>query len=519
MRRLFLITLLLIATTAIADTQVVVSDLYTINRKYRSMEGPSSTRSVYLGDPGEPELLWLIGVKTEMVGADGKTPQLPEFMCHVNVDYDAPRHQSLFNISRGVSARVVTLSQGVLSVRVPDGFGFPIASNEPLQLFTQVLNHNIEKPNNIQVRHRVTFEYVRDRDLKTPMKPLFNVGASGMVLLNENSQAAPSPVDLGGAHGATCLMAPRAPNARASSGDYIDPKGRKFTGHWVVPPGRQVNHSDITWFMDLPFDAKLHYAAIHLHPFAESLTLRDVTTDTTIFSARAQNPATGIGLTKVDAFSSPRGVPLYKSHQYELVSVYNNPTGNMHDSMASVFLGIEDPSFRKPRPGDLTARSDDGRTPDTALLETSWGGIGLKLLPQGAPGATRQFSRLVRTGAIAGARITRIAQDAEGVTIYFSAKTTPERARVFKDLTPERPANAGRVTLAVCGASGDSVTFAISMGKPSAGSCSVFGQIPAGAQSLAKIAAAKVKDDGRPVDPIAITNAAVYEDGVKLPPL
>ena len=39
----------------------------------------------------------------------------------------------------------MTLSQGMLSAKVPAGFGFPIASNEPLLLFTQVLNLNIEQ--------------------------------------------------------------------------------------------------------------------------------------------------------------------------------------------------------------------------------------------------------------------------------------------------------------------------------------------------------------------------------------
>src|SRR5436190_2689997 len=70
-------------------THVFLSPVYTIDKKYRSMEGPGSTESIYLGDQQNPELLWVVGVKTEMVGEDGKTPQLPELMCHVNVDVDS----------------------------------------------------------------------------------------------------------------------------------------------------------------------------------------------------------------------------------------------------------------------------------------------------------------------------------------------------------------------------------------------------------------------------------------------
>src|SRR5438132_11656808 len=112
-----------------------LSTVYTIDRKYRSMEGPSSVQKVYLGDREKPELLWIVGIRTEMAGEDGETPQLAELMCHVNVDLDPARHQALFDFGRPVAARLMTLSQGMLSATLPVGFGFPIASNEPLLLF------------------------------------------------------------------------------------------------------------------------------------------------------------------------------------------------------------------------------------------------------------------------------------------------------------------------------------------------------------------------------------------------
>lgn len=333
-----------------------LSPVYTIDKKYRSMEGPSSLEHIYLGDRENPELLWLIAVKTEMVGEDGRTPQLSEFMCHVNVDYDPGVHQALFNLRRSVGSRVVTLSQGFLAARLPEGFGYPVASIEPLTLFTQVLNHNIEHPMNLKVRHRVTFEYVRDRDLPAGMKPLMNVGASGTVLIDKDPHALPARVDIGGPHAQSCLMAARAPNAAGMSGDYTNPQGHKVTGHWIVPPGRQVNQSDITWFMMLPFDARLHYAAVHLHPFAESLTVRDLTARKIVFTARAENPKDRVGLDRVDSFVSREGIPLYHDHEYELISVYNNTTGETHDSMASVFLGVEDREFVKPTSEELAKR-------------------------------------------------------------------------------------------------------------------------------------------------------------------
>src|SRR5256885_13036405 len=89
MRKLLPVSLALafVASSAVADdaplvrTYVYRSPTYTIDKKYRSMEGPGSTDSIYIDaqkDP--PELLWITGVKTEMVGEDGQTPQLPELM-------------------------------------------------------------------------------------------------------------------------------------------------------------------------------------------------------------------------------------------------------------------------------------------------------------------------------------------------------------------------------------------------------------------------------------------------------
>ncbi|HEY8183010.1 MAG TPA: hypothetical protein VII32_12265 [Thermoanaerobaculia bacterium] len=390
--------ILLAASPCIAAERQILTKVYTIDRKYRSMEGPSSLQKIVLGSSATAELLWITGIRTEMVAEDGTTPQLPELMCHVNVDLEPNAHQALFNLPRPTAARLMTLSQGMLSARLPVGYGFPIASNEPLLLFTQVLNHNIEHPNNLKVRHRVTFEYVRDADLTRPMKPLFNLGASGMVQLND----AIALTSMGSAttehNGGSCLIGQRAPQAAATSADYVDPSGRKMTGHWIVPPGRQVNASDITWFLNLPFNTRLHYAAVHLHPFAESLSVRDVTTGTVIVQSRATNPSKGIGLAKVETFTSLEGIPLYSSHKYELESVYNNTTSANADSMASVFLGLDDPEFVKPSRGELARRSAALFQSDSVTVRTTAGDFTALLARDAAPNTSIQVARLALAG-------------------------------------------------------------------------------------------------------------------------
>jgi len=481
--------LFLAASNLVAAEKQVLSKVYTIDRKYRSMEGPSSVEKVYLGNTTRPELLWITGIRTEMVAEDGTTPQLPELMCHVNVDLDANRHQALFNLPRPTATRLMTLSQGMLAAKVPPGFGFPIASNEPLLLFTQVLNHNIEHPNNLKVRHRVTFEYVREADLRQPMKALFNLGASGMVQLKDNALALtsmmPSASDTEH-HGASCLIGMRAPQAAASSADYVDPSGRHMTGHWIVPPGRQVNSSDITWFLRLPFDTKLHYAAVHLHPFAESLSVRDVTTDSIVLTSRATNPKKGIGLTHVETFTSIDGIPLHKDHQYELVSVYNNTSAANADSMASVFLGLDDSEFVRPTAAQLAKRSTALFDSDTVTVHTTAGDITALLARNAAPNTSIQFARLALAGVF-----NRAATINAGSEIRLSVPNSESVRKLLEPFGGERgiPVEAGTVAYCTPTVAKDEITVRIILGGLPAleDRCVGFARVGAGKSVLRAI--------------------------------
>jgi hypothetical protein len=119
-----------------------------------------------------------------------------------------------------------------------------------------------------------------------------------------------------------------------------------FAGHWQVKPGREVNHTNVTRILALPFDTTVHYINVHLHPFAESLELRDLTARKSLWVSKARNHANKIGLTEVDSYSSAEGFPLYKNHEYELISTYNNTSGRMQDAMASMFMYAIDKQWK-----------------------------------------------------------------------------------------------------------------------------------------------------------------------------
>ncbi len=99
-----------------------------------------------------------------------------------------------------------------------------------------------------------------------------------------------------------------------------------------------MNRTLATTWMQLPFDTSVHYIGVHLHPFAESLELRDLTTGKTVFKSEVRGPRERVGIEHVEYFSSPEGISVFEGHEYELVSPYNNSTEVDQDSMAVMFL-------------------------------------------------------------------------------------------------------------------------------------------------------------------------------------
>ena len=383
------------------DRVEVISPVYEINRIYKSMTGPWSNSEVRLLDTATPELVWITGLHVEMVGPDGAAHMPEQFMCHANVDFDADFHNDLFRSTKPLDGRLFTLSQGQLHVDFPKGFGIPVMSNEVLDLSTQVLNLNV-RDRSFDVRHKVHFTFVRDRDQTKSMKPLYERAVMGMVSLegrelvfdlqdnpahhaghdahtdshHANERAGHAAHGGHAAHAALdpalqpvctscCVPGTMATNGVAST----DSLGRQFTTHWIVRPGREVNHTRVTTMMALPFDTTIHYIAVHMHPFAESLELRDVTADRSLFKSNVQNLTGEIGLAHVDHFSSEEGIPVYKNHEYELVSIYNNTTPDDQDSMAVMYVYFLDQDYKGPDSTLADVQPDRAATEAAAMDE------------------------------------------------------------------------------------------------------------------------------------------------------
>src|SRR5438105_12225952 len=102
---------------------------------------------------------------------------------------------------------------------------------------------------------------------------------------------------------------------------------------WSVPPGRHVYTMEITPRLNLPFDTTIHYATIHVHPFARGMELRDLTTDKTVFRLNSEDWPDRIGVAHVDEIKSSQGIPISRDHHYELTAEYDNTSGANTDAM------------------------------------------------------------------------------------------------------------------------------------------------------------------------------------------
>jgi hypothetical protein len=319
---------------------VFYTKLYTVDRLYRSMQGPYSMVSIPLGEPGEPpELVWLKSIESEVVDAQGRSTVSQQFMCHVNVNYDVGTHREVFGSS---GSRIVTLSQGQYDTEMPPGFGVPLASTEPLQIDTMVLNHNFAE-GRYDVRHRLVIRYLRDRDLARPIAPLYQTVATSKTL-NEGGKVVFGELESGGDGEAPgCLPGEHAAEL------VTDQFGRQISGHWIVQPGRQVVENLVTRDLGLAWDTTLHAIDVHLHPFAESIELLDMTTGASLFKSVATQVESGVGLQRVETYRSSEGIPVFKDHEYGLVTVYDNPTEEDHDAMAVLYVHALDKSFERER--------------------------------------------------------------------------------------------------------------------------------------------------------------------------
>ncbi|UTW60749.1 hypothetical protein KFE98_11900 [bacterium SCSIO 12741] len=326
------------------EQRILYSSNFHLDTIYRSMMGPTEDQYFSLGEKGE--LFWITGYKGTVLNPDSSVAAF-DFMCHNNLNFDVPRTFPWKSRTFDRVNRVFTLTPGITDIQLPEGFGIPVPGDQKLKVTFQALNHNRPELDSNFI-HRIEISYYRDEDLKTPLQAL----AQETVWMVKQYEGPPGkcgeePLIQVSTHLSeedrritqpNCGVDMLANNPQQNLDMYHDLYGRKFTGHWKIPPGVEELQMDVSDFMVMLPQNQLHYIAAHVHPFCESLELINESTGQIVSRLNMQSADSGIGLIQVEDWSSTEGMALPEKDTYVLRSRYNNTSKDTLSAMSVMYL-------------------------------------------------------------------------------------------------------------------------------------------------------------------------------------
>jgi len=148
-----------------------------VDNIYQSMDGPQAILTLNLNERGNT-IQWITGFKTE-VFKEGTQIHNNDFLCHTNIDYYDAIHYKNLNLPKRINTqypRLGTLSNGINELNFPEGFGFPIASDDAFIIASRTLNHNIEDAF-FKVKHHIQLKISKGNIRLKPLLP------KGLVLM------------------------------------------------------------------------------------------------------------------------------------------------------------------------------------------------------------------------------------------------------------------------------------------------------------------------------------------------
>lgn len=340
------------------------SKAVTIDRVYKSMEGITDSERFFIDSKGigktaptPSSLLWVTGGKIDIFKENGKLNDTEKHLCHAylkldNDDYKANQRYELHN-KTNQQIRLFTFVQGQAQINLPEGYGIPVLSSEFFEFNFMVINP--EQPKQpFEVTARGAFDYIPDNQLKKPLKPLFmRIVGMKIPVKTDTSKPQVHCDELGDLAGSkdSAKLENNAPPAEFSLHKIHKNVEGGFDQvyHWMVPPGRHEYHYQLesNVLANMPFDTTVHYINAHLHAHGEYVEFRNLTTGKTLFRSTATNNPERNGLLDLTDFSSKKGFPIQRDHQYEMVAVYNNTTDHDIDAMAIFFFYLLDKKFDK----------------------------------------------------------------------------------------------------------------------------------------------------------------------------
>jgi len=91
-------------------------------------------------------------------------------------------------------------------------------------------------------------------------------------------------------------------------------------------------------------DVVIHMIKLHLHPFGESVEIRDLTTMQTVWIGYAKAAAGRKALIDTPSYSDQNGLRIYANHSYAVITKYHNTSHETIGGMGVLRVYVADPS-------------------------------------------------------------------------------------------------------------------------------------------------------------------------------
>ena len=277
---------------------------FVVDQPYVMMTGPTKVK--YISLPLQPNVkkVWLKGMMVQAFsGENAEAKESLTSLCHAALLRET-------DVNGYPIRKILTISEGLERMEFPPGYGYPISPGEAIAVSAQVQNEDpaLRKT----YTYRFTIWYVEDNgsDGEKPLIPLmakpFHAVGTRVALKD----------------GVIC-----------GEGDGSLVSNRSM--HFLVPPGQHEFSQIYPPGGYAEKDVRLHEINMHFHRYGMKSTLIDRTDKKILWEGRATYDTHG-QIAHVDHYSSEEGILIRANHEYEIRSVYNNPTNKNVDGMATM---------------------------------------------------------------------------------------------------------------------------------------------------------------------------------------
>ncbi len=214
------------------------------------------------------ELIYITGVRSEVVDARRHALVSPEFFCHANLTFaqGSMTQEQLnagFDPPTKMDWRLFTLIPGKLELQLPPGLGIPVTADTKFDGYTMRLNQNEGvDPVDLKIKTHVrwtsqgeaitpvfrwsVYVYQQHEEEAAPVAAIADPTHSGeqcaQSIERDQNGFTPSPFAASSSvqPGATCCI------KNASAGGAMSQFGSENTVHWMIPPGTPVYRTDVS---------------------------------------------------------------------------------------------------------------------------------------------------------------------------------------------------------------------------------------------------------------------------------